>query len=283
MRLAKIWYKSNCITTYISGAKYAIELIAVEAANYVEEKKLAFLYLAAIRRFLETIQNFERMDIVFDYTYEEISNKHLPPENVESARLIDPANPYNNLLEGFFANKHVIEKLKEYADFTLEQLLIDQRDRDYIFVLDLFYPALFNVVSNGGMRCWITDDIASGLKARRNYKNITIRKPDIDDFSRRQLEFMYIYLAGLCQRLAYNDDWEESPVEDFTDAVFDNLKYYDIFEDRDLNEYYCADFDVSIWLDAPSGKFRLNFDLTDPSESEIDESVSEYSGSSSDY
>lgn len=288
VRLAKLWYKGACITTYISGAKYAIELIAVEAANYVEDEKQAYPYVAALRRFLETIEDFESMDIVFDYTYEQISRKHWPPENVDYVRLIDPVNPYNNLVDGFFANADVIQELQGVAAFTIEQLQLhyDKRESDYKYVLDLLYPALFDIVSNGAMRCKITDDFESGLEPPRAYNNITIRKPNIDKFSRVQLDFMYIYLAGLCEQLAYDYNWDESSVEDFTDTVFEDLRYYNIFEDAILNEdYVCADFDVSIWLDAPSGKFRLSFDLKDQLESESDESVAEpqYSDSSSDY
>lgn len=137
------------------------------------------------------------------------------------------------------------------------------------YILDIIYPALFDVVTNDAIHVSITDDFESGLKSPRWYKDVTIREQGIGAFERRQMEFMYVYLSGLCDRLAATYD---EPTDRFIERLFRNLGKY---QSRELNEsYQCADFDVSIWLYAPNGKFRLSFDLEVQSDAKTDYSDS---------
>lgn len=263
-RLAKYWYKGACITTYVSGAKYAMELIAIYAGQCVENEGATYPYAAAFEKFLETVQDFRNIDIVFDYTYNGLKREHWPDVDDNYARLTDPANPYNNLLGGFFDNEDVIEELEEKAAATLDRM---EEFRGVRFgyekfknILDIVYPELFDVLANDAVHVSITDDYDSGLKSPWKYKDVTIRErgQGIGDFERRQIEFMYISLSGLCKQLV-GTYYDESTVG-FVDKLFRNIA--NKYQSREFNEKYeCAEFDVSIWLYAPKGKFRLSFDL----------------------
>lgn len=268
VRIAKFWYKSACITESISGAKYAMELIAVDAANHVENQGNSSLsYYAAFSRFLETVQDFDNMDIVFDYTFDKISRKHWPAEEVDFVRLIDPANPYNNLANNF--SDDVIEVLRDHASETLSRLQDYNRSAEYRLIVDIFHPELFNTIHNRSVHIRKTDDENTGLKSREIYQNVTIRghRRLISDFERRQMEFMHIYLKGLCQQLCDDYDWDELPLEEFISIWFADLSEQHHLQEYE-EDYFCEDFDVSLWLNGPNdSKFRLSFDLEDDSES----------------
>lgn len=259
VRLAKYWYKSVCITTYVAGAKHAIELIAVDAANKVKGRG-DYPHFEAFMQFLQTIRHFGSMNIVFDYTYDEISQKHWPPRKANYVRLIDPANPYNNLAEGFLANKAVIEVLQNHAARTMNNFQnycpnhLTDRALSPKFIVDLFRPGIFGAVKNRMIH----------VSRTSRFKNITIREyRQIDDCDRRLLEFMYIYLMSLCQQL---DGKSHLGLQaNFIDELLKNLSEQQIFRGKDIDEIYeCEDFDVTFCLNAPRhGKFCISFCLED--------------------
>lgn len=297
VRLAKFWYKGACIDTYVSGAKYAMELIAVEAATHVESHGYSYPHYEAFLRFLESIRDFKSMDIVFDYTY--ISRKHWQSDDDEYVRLLDPANPYNNLADGFFSNEHVIDNLVLQAEEILEnvgtlQLQASRGSSEcelYQDILMIFYPDLFDIIENANVHISITDDPVSGLKSQWWYKNFRIRKPkyEIDEFNRRQIEFLHIYLTGLCEAIWDSYDWSESSMKQFVNYFFSRLQQYGLEQSKSFNKKYkCNDFDVTLGFET-WGKFRFSFDLADGSEAEPGSEVgnsgweSEYSDSSTEY
>lgn len=115
MRIAKTWYKSLHFEEYISGAKYCIELIAVHAANK-ENDSPKKEYLRAFRCFIGDMQKFDNLDIHF----EENGNSHQWNGYQHRPRVIDPANPYNNLAKLW--DRSSIEKVKRYANETARRL-----------------------------------------------------------------------------------------------------------------------------------------------------------------
>lgn len=64
VRLTRFWYKSTCIGELISGAKYAMEIVAIRSCQYVNHSQDHF-YLDAFKKFLEYIADFENIDINF--------------------------------------------------------------------------------------------------------------------------------------------------------------------------------------------------------------------------
>lgn len=260
VRLAKLWYKSVCMTTYVSGAKYAMELMAVNAANCVREGA----YYTAFQRFLQTIEDFSDMNIVFDYTFDEISENHWPSESSTSARLIDPANPYNNLVRGFFAKKGVIKKLREEARRTLDALAKYRRWKfDEVcssYIIDIFYPNIFDLVDCGQIHF---------EKCPADESRDVIIRCAADDFTRKQLEFIAVYLISVCNDLCDSADGDDD-VDGFIDDLLWNVENRNIVE-LDNDEYYSDDFNVSIAVPTPVGTYLLSFDLQPDTDDEDDD------------
>lgn len=105
-RLAKYWYKSLNFPTHVSGVKTLVELIAV----YAMHKEHA---VGCFERILDFIIGYDSLDIVFNYKsakYNKIARKAILP------RVMDPANPLNNLAE-VFSNKPDIN-MKEMEEMS---------------------------------------------------------------------------------------------------------------------------------------------------------------------
>lgn len=266
VRLAKYWYKSVCILEYIPGAKYAIELIAVDAANKVEGRR-DYTHFDAFIQFLHTIRHFGSMNIVFDYTFAGINQKHWPSKKANYVRLIDPANPYNNLAEGFLANKSVIEVLRNHAARTMNNFQnywpnhLADRVLSPKFIVDSFRPGIFGAVKNRTIHVSRTSEFRI---YPLGFRNITIREHrHVTDSDRRLLEFMYIYLMSLCQQL--DGKIHLGLRANFIDELLNNLSEQQIFRDKKFDEMNkCENFDVTFCLKAPRhGAFCLSFCLED--------------------
>jgi len=122
-RIAKYWFKSlKCSTQFdgISGANTCIELVAVYAARKGYRRNRKFNpYLKAFIRFLESLIEFDELDVVFG-----ICNRLLYPANYMiprgTPRVIDPVNPYNNYASYWKYDE--ISMLKDCASITYKRL-----------------------------------------------------------------------------------------------------------------------------------------------------------------
>lgn len=116
-RFAKIWYKSACIDEHVSGANYAMELVAV----FVVQQMTTNSRRDAVCNFLKAIINFDRIDIVFADEYRHLKG-HAPSSTEPLPRVLDPSNPYNNLGRSFTRKPHVIAALIVHAHNTMKNL-----------------------------------------------------------------------------------------------------------------------------------------------------------------
>lgn len=109
------WYKSACITEYVYGATYAMELIAVHVSKSTivtyPQIYCEIFHLIAFWKFLEAIESFDDVDIIFEDAYRLI-NGHEPCENRKAPSILDPVNPYNNLADGFMKSQSRSKHLK---------------------------------------------------------------------------------------------------------------------------------------------------------------------------
>lgn len=117
VRLAKYWYKSLYLENYISGAKMLIELVAVFVANKEIRTYNERSHLRCFSDIIRMLQSFDGLNIVFMDEYK--MPEHQPPVKT-SPRVLDPANPYNNLAENWkYADQNL---LKGYAAETYRRL-----------------------------------------------------------------------------------------------------------------------------------------------------------------
>lgn len=94
-RLAKFWKGTILFEQYVSGRSSIIEYLAVKAGQEEEAAAIndKLSILRGFRRFLNLLNNYERIDIIFTTFYD----RDLVPIS-KKPYLIDPTNPYNNLL-----------------------------------------------------------------------------------------------------------------------------------------------------------------------------------------
>lgn len=128
-RIAKFWYKSLSFNEYISGASLFIELVAVYAAkNGYKGNRRYCPHLKAFIRFLLLLMRFDELDVIFEMD-PQIFGKHLQHIDTELPRVIDPVNPYNNLVRNW--NTKMRAWIVKYAEETYERLrdlVVDEPD-----------------------------------------------------------------------------------------------------------------------------------------------------------
>lgn len=120
-RLAKHWFKTvkTTVLDNISGASTFIETLAVYASRKGRRGKRKFNpHLKAFIRFLEAVMKFESLNVAFNRC-NAMFRQHPPVENV-IPRVIDPVNPYNNLVN--YWNIDSINSLKDMARATHTQI-----------------------------------------------------------------------------------------------------------------------------------------------------------------
>lgn len=117
VRLAKFWYKSLYFPQYISGAKALIEMVAVFAAQ--KEKKFdSKSHLRCLATILEQLLCFDNLNVVFEEELQKLAS-HNQIGN-QRPRVIEPANPYNNLAQNW--SKEIKALIQTYAAETRRRL-----------------------------------------------------------------------------------------------------------------------------------------------------------------
>lgn len=173
VRLAKFWYKTLYFDDYTSGAKSAIELVAVYAARK-ESNYASASHLRCFGQVLKYLKNFDEMNIVFENEYK--FAKHEPVDDGRRPRLLDPVNPYNNFASNW--SRKSIDLMKRYAKETYRRLQV-LADGRIVQLNVLFEPQptclpifsqVFPKTSNG--RNWLVSSVdynsMPDLKIRNN-------------------------------------------------------------------------------------------------------------------
>merc|ERR1719414_2843182 len=118
--IAKFWSQQQLFEKYISGRSTIIELLAVKAALDEENNDTNPFAPNAFYRFLEKVHNIDKTNIIFTDYYNEAE---IPTEILgQTPLLMDPVNPYNNLLGGecgygYGKIQSTSKDLKEFMSF----------------------------------------------------------------------------------------------------------------------------------------------------------------------
>ena len=124
-RLAKGWNSTIICTEPLFGRSYTFELLGIAAGRNEENLNPDPSILSAFRKFLEIVQDIGQQSIIFDYSVDFYSRSDTPHEILAQKPLIlDPSNPYNNIMAGFRGRNSVIiqKTFSNCAKETLERL-----------------------------------------------------------------------------------------------------------------------------------------------------------------
>lgn len=205
-RLAKFWYKSACITDYVYGAKYAMELIAVKACEgVVERHHNENVHLIAFQKFLGMVEYFESLDVIFNEEYR-LLNEHQPAQVRAKPSVLDPANPYNNLAKAFMGKPNATKALKLHAKQTFEIYRRMNWEEDKLNepnftlwrIINIFNPRLFDGLGNAKVMIDSRSQSESKL-----CKPIEVRTV-VSDAARKKIEFMQVCLTAIIKKAPGN-------------------------------------------------------------------------------
>merc|ERR1719242_2696297 len=149
----------------VYGRSTIMELLATKAALEEENNDVSPSHWNAFKRFLEKVEGIKKVNIVFPDYYEE---NEIPTE-IRSQRplLLDPVNPYNNLLKGECGYGYgkiisAAENIKEFMIFMSDAArkslgIIKDGCRD-IRMIFRPQPLLFEVIAK---EKWLIPKISS--------------------------------------------------------------------------------------------------------------------------
>lgn len=189
VRLAKFWYKSLCLGTYVSGAKYLIELVAIAAAQEEENdiEKSHNSNVNCFAMFIENMCKFDTLNIVFEEEYTDIFPEHAVTDN-SRPRVMDPVNPYNNLARQW--NEKAIEKIKIAATETRQRLFAGVVGLEKLFKPKWISEMICDIKDNPHRKQWL-------IEVRHQYAplKLLIRNDSINKNVqiRQRLEFLQVY------------------------------------------------------------------------------------------
>jgi len=133
-RLCKYWSQAIFFKEYVYGKSLIFELLATKAALMEETKNKPGSIYNGFKTYLELIYNIKKQDIVFEDYYK----RSEIPVDIQTQRplLMDPTNPYNNLLESKKDNLNkLFDVFTKCADHTLDILKKGSED-----IQELFFP-----------------------------------------------------------------------------------------------------------------------------------------------
>ncbi|PIK53188.1 putative 2'-5'-oligoadenylate synthase 3-like [Apostichopus japonicus] len=116
-RLAKFWSKTVCVEGFHSGRSSIMEYIAIRSTE-IEQNTGRENTLKAFRRFLTIVSNPEEMAIYWTEYYKIGDIK--PRMKNSRPLLLDPTNPYNNILRG--KNKSFMVEMANFARVSMDRL-----------------------------------------------------------------------------------------------------------------------------------------------------------------
>lgn len=189
-RLAKFWNGTVLFEARVSGRSSIIEYLAVKCGQDEEQAALngSLSLSRAFRRFLTLLTKHQSIGIVFYDFYRD----SLVPQ-YQKPFLIDPSNPFNNLLNGVDAE--FMPRLSGYARETLTRL--DKCERNFLEEIEkLFYP-------QPDLRHWFTNnvDVNTVHTLLGSYQNCEEKSPKLivrrETFDGRSLENMKKLMASV--------------------------------------------------------------------------------------
>ena len=133
--LAKYWSQKLLFKYYVYGRSFIIETLAARAAWY-EEKNTKPSLKQAFEAFLEMVSKIRTQRIIWNYpTY---YNDSEIPAYIRSGQLpilMDPVNPYNNLLDGsrIHGLQHLFHVYEYAADAVLKLIRTGCKEISFIF------------------------------------------------------------------------------------------------------------------------------------------------------
>ncbi|XP_071847656.1 2'-5'-oligoadenylate synthase 1A-like isoform X2 [Apostichopus japonicus] len=147
-RLAKYWVMTVPIEGYCRGRSYIIELLAVRAADQTADLECGQNILEGFRKFLFMVRKISEQKAFWEWYYRE---EMIPSDFLQEAPyLMDPTNPFNNLLIPKVVR--YLEKMKRFANRTLRFLKRAEDQSCYridrIFLRPSAYEGLMEDASN---------------------------------------------------------------------------------------------------------------------------------------
>lgn len=187
-RLAKYWNQTILNETRIYGRSVTIECLAVQAGRQEQQAaiKRKPSILNAFRYFLNYLIKYQQISIIFSDFYDksEVSLPAMP-------YLIDPTNPYNNLLDHMPEN--FLSSLATYSQETLRRL--EKCEMNFIPEIERLFdpqPDLSNFFSSSAKLNYISTMITSEPHCQDKPEQL-ITNPDTFDLAARKFMQSTIY------------------------------------------------------------------------------------------
>lgn len=222
-RLAKFWNSTVLFEQYVSGRSAILECLAVQAGQ--EEERAAvndqLSILRAFRMFLIALTKNQQIALSFTQYYDQ---NRVPLH--EKPYIIDPSNPYNNLLAD--VAEDFSSTLGKYAAETLKRL--DNCEKNYpVEVVKLFDPQPhLGSLFEPHIALHTVNFIIS---VRSNYEGcsptLIVRRNKFDSAILEQMK-QFMSCAVTCINDTYTAEDEDSIVKKMVDAVskFLNRSFY---------------------------------------------------------
>ena len=127
------------------GRSYTFELLGIKAGRDEEEFKNKIgqkpSVSRAFRQFLKMVEDIGQQQIVFTYSKDFYSRSDTPDEVLKQKPLIlDPSNPYNNVMAGFRGRNAVQQLFSDCAKETLKRLENAEMGNDSPDLKEIFLP-----------------------------------------------------------------------------------------------------------------------------------------------
>ena len=148
-RLAKFWGQTLLHSEYLAGKSTILELLGIKAA--MEEEKAGHpTHQGAFRRFLVKMKDLSTINLVFQDYY---SLSDIPSSVVkESPLLLDPTNPYNNLLSSPGTYLEVFSNSATSALEVLDKMSCQVAELDRVFQTQPLLHQIPEMVREIGMK-----------------------------------------------------------------------------------------------------------------------------------
>ena len=150
-RLAKYWNSTIICTESLFGRSYTFELLGIAAGRNEEEFRNKIgqkpSVSRAFRQFLKMVEDIGQQQIVFTYSEDFYSRSDTPDEVLKQKPLIlDPSNPYNNVMSSFHGRNSVQQLFSDCAKETLRRLGNAERQietgNDSLNLKEIFLPQI---------------------------------------------------------------------------------------------------------------------------------------------
>jgi len=292
-KLAKYWNQMMLFKEYIYGRSTIMELLAVKAGQEERNNASDPSLTNAFKRFLEKVSRIKETNIVFTDYY---SKGEIPPEIIkQSPLLMDPVNPYNNLLGGecgygyrifnfkSTALKEFMSFMENAAEMTLKLLNNGCSDLRMVFYPQ---PLLFELAKK---EKWLFPKKSSYLiqicknsdpDIQSSNDNLThtmpeyiLRNPKANNMKRDIDAMLKAYAGAVCNLTKSKPDLSTYELKEEMQGFIDEMKgektnwvtVYEKHNDKDVtmiipidgDQNVCISFDIDSNVISDLGKLSL--------------------------